>query len=64
VDLSLAVGAKVVAERIETEQDAETMRQLGVHCGQGWLFGRPGPLPELPARPVAARRRGAREQWG
>lgn len=64
VDLSLAVGARVVAERIETEQDAETMRQLGVHCGQGWLFGRPGPLPDLPARPVAARRRGAREQWG
>ncbi|WP_203075910.1 EAL domain-containing protein [Falsiroseomonas ponticola] len=44
VDLSLAVGAKVVAERIETEEEAEIMRSLGVHFGQGWLFGRPGPL--------------------
>jgi EAL domain-containing protein (putative c-di-GMP-specific phosphodiesterase class I) len=64
VDLSLAVGARVVAERIETEEDAATMRQLGVHCGQGWLFGRPGPLPEIAPKPAAARRRGAREQWG
>lgn len=44
VDLSLAVGAKVVAERIETEEEAEVMRNLGVHYGQGWLFGKPGPL--------------------
>jgi EAL domain-containing protein (putative c-di-GMP-specific phosphodiesterase class I) len=44
VDLSLAVGAKVVAERIETEEAAEVMRSLGVHYGQGWHFGRPGPL--------------------
>jgi EAL domain-containing protein (putative c-di-GMP-specific phosphodiesterase class I) len=45
VDLSLAVQAQVVAERIETEAAAEVMRGLGVHYGQGWLFGRPGPLP-------------------
>lgn len=63
VDLSLAVGAKVVAERIETEEDAALMRRLGVHCGQGWLFGRPGPIPP-PAAPVSARRASAREQWG
>jgi EAL domain-containing protein (putative c-di-GMP-specific phosphodiesterase class I) len=44
VDLSLAVGAKVVAERIETEEEAQVMQSLGVHYGQGWLFGRPGPL--------------------
>lgn len=44
VDLSLAVGARVVAERIETEEAAQAMQSLGVHYGQGWLFGRPGPL--------------------
>ncbi len=44
VDLSLAVGAEVIAERIETEEEAQAMRDLGVHHGQGWLFGRPGPL--------------------
>lgn len=44
VDLSLAVGAQVVAERIETEEAARAMQGLGVHFGQGWLFGKPGPL--------------------
>ncbi|MBU8542396.1 MULTISPECIES: EAL domain-containing protein [Roseomonadaceae] len=44
VDLSLAVGAQVVAERIETEAAAQAMQALGVHYGQGWLFGKPGPL--------------------
>ena len=39
------VGAKVVAEHIETEAEAALMRELGVEYGQGWLFGRPGPLP-------------------
>jgi EAL domain-containing protein (putative c-di-GMP-specific phosphodiesterase class I)/PAS domain-containing protein len=68
VDLSLAVGAKVVAERIETEEDARLMAQLGVHCGQGWMFGKPGPIPEAAAAPLpvgAATRRGrVKEQWG
>ena len=45
VDLSLAVGAKVVAEQVETAETAEVMRGLGVELGQGWLFGRPAPLP-------------------
>lgn len=45
VDLARTVGAQVVAERIETEEEAALMRSLGVEYGQGWLFGRPGPLP-------------------
>lgn len=45
VDLSLAVGAKVVAEQVETEEEAAVMQSLGVTYGQGWLFGRPGRLP-------------------
>jgi EAL domain-containing protein (putative c-di-GMP-specific phosphodiesterase class I) len=45
VDLARTVGAKVVAERIETEAEAALMLELGVDYGQGWLFGRPGPLP-------------------
>jgi len=35
----------VVAEMIETEEQSRLMRELGVHYGQGWLFGRPGHLP-------------------
>ena len=45
VELARGVGAKVVAEHIETEAEAALMRELGVEYGQGWLFGRPGPLP-------------------
>jgi EAL domain-containing protein (putative c-di-GMP-specific phosphodiesterase class I) len=45
VDLARAVGAQVVAERIETEAEAALMRELGVAFGQGYLFGRPGALP-------------------
>jgi EAL domain-containing protein (putative c-di-GMP-specific phosphodiesterase class I) len=45
VELARTVGAQVVAERIETEAEAALMRELGVEYGQGWLFGKPGPLP-------------------
>ncbi len=38
-------GTKLVAEGIETEAQAAALRELGVECGQGFLFGRPGPLP-------------------
>lgn len=33
--LSDLVGAKVIAERIESAADAALLRSLGVHCGQG-----------------------------
>jgi EAL domain-containing protein (putative c-di-GMP-specific phosphodiesterase class I) len=45
VDLAAAVGARVIAEMVETEEEAQLMRVLGVEFGQGWLFGRPGRLP-------------------
>ena len=62
VDLSLAVGAQVIAEFIETEQHARVMKELGVRFGQGWHLGRPGPIR---ANGVgAARRQGAKESWG
>jgi EAL domain-containing protein (putative c-di-GMP-specific phosphodiesterase class I) len=46
-------GATVVAEGVETAEDATTLRALGVDHGQGWYFGRPGP-PEALAVPAAA----------
>jgi DICT domain-containing protein len=45
-------GAIVLAEGIETEEHLATARALGATVGQGWLFGRPGPL-EPPAAPPA-----------
>jgi EAL domain-containing protein (putative c-di-GMP-specific phosphodiesterase class I) len=38
---------EVVAEGIETEGELETLRALGVETGQGFLLGRPGPIPPL-----------------
>jgi len=38
-------GARVVAEGIETEEHLQTAYAMGASLGQGWLFGRPEPLP-------------------
>jgi EAL domain-containing protein (putative c-di-GMP-specific phosphodiesterase class I) len=65
VDLSRAVGAEVIAERIETAAHAALMHELGVTYGQGWHLGRPGPLARREAAAVApGKRRGVRESWG
>ena len=45
VELARCVGARAIAEMVETEEQAEAMQALGVEFGQGWLFGRPGALP-------------------
>ncbi len=47
-------GALVLAEGIETSQHLEFARGLGARLGQGWLLGRPGPLPDLSALPAPA----------
>ena len=38
-------GCTLVAEGIETPDHLATALALGATLGQGWLFGRPGPLP-------------------
>jgi EAL domain-containing protein (putative c-di-GMP-specific phosphodiesterase class I) len=40
-------ASRVVAEGVETEQDAEALRVLGVDYGQGWHLGRPAPAQDL-----------------
>jgi EAL domain-containing protein (putative c-di-GMP-specific phosphodiesterase class I) len=45
VELARCAGAQAIAEMVETEKEAASMRELGVQFGQGWLFGRPGSLP-------------------
>ncbi|MCP4571171.1 MAG: bifunctional diguanylate cyclase/phosphodiesterase [bacterium] len=39
-----ALGAKVVAEGVETAAEQEVLLELGVRLGQGYFFGRPMPL--------------------
>jgi EAL domain-containing protein (putative c-di-GMP-specific phosphodiesterase class I) len=39
------MGITVVAEGIEREEQLVVLRDIGVDCGQGYLLGRPAPLP-------------------
>ena len=48
------MGLPTVAEGIETRQQLDLLRELGCSHGQGYLFGRPVPLPvhaPVPPRP-------------
>jgi EAL domain-containing protein (putative c-di-GMP-specific phosphodiesterase class I) len=42
-----AIEASVVAEGIETEQELNALRFLGVEHGQGYFLSAPGPLTEV-----------------
>ncbi len=64
VAFSRATGCTLVAEGIETEDELDAVRSLGVRCGQGFRLGRPerdanGPwqiaLPPMRWRPGRAR---------
>jgi EAL domain-containing protein (putative c-di-GMP-specific phosphodiesterase class I) len=46
--------AHIVAEGIETSAHRDTALACGADLGQGWLYGRPGPLPRDAARPARA----------
>jgi len=41
------LGIRTVAEMIETDAQARQARELGIDLGQGYLFGRPAPLPAV-----------------
>ncbi|MBA2918670.1 EAL domain-containing protein [Sphingomonas sp. MAH-20] len=43
IKLGQGLGKTVVAEGIETERQAEFLREHGCSAGQGYLFGRPAP---------------------
>jgi EAL domain-containing protein (putative c-di-GMP-specific phosphodiesterase class I) len=52
VAFAAASGATVIAEGIESEEDARVMAGLGVVLGQGWALGRPEAPELLPQRPL------------
>ena len=55
VDLCTRLGAKVVAEGIETVRECWASVDAGVHYGQGYLFAKPGyPLPDIVWPPMDA----------
>lgn len=53
VELAARTGALVIAEGIEYERQLDPLRALGITVGQGFYFGRPGPLlPTVAARQI------------
>jgi EAL domain-containing protein (putative c-di-GMP-specific phosphodiesterase class I) len=46
-DFGHDAGAAVVAEGVETREDAIVLRDAGVDFGQGWYFARPGAATQL-----------------
>ena len=53
VSFGRRIGARLVAEGIETRRELATLRDLGVEFGQGFLLGRPADDP-APARSIDA----------
>ena len=49
IALARGLGLQVTAEGVEQQAEAELLRELGCHCGQGYLFSRPIPETQLMA---------------
>ncbi len=45
--LANGLSLATIAEGVETLEQAEAVRKLGWHSGQGWLFGKPAPVVDL-----------------
>jgi EAL domain-containing protein (putative c-di-GMP-specific phosphodiesterase class I) len=50
VSFGRRIGARLLAEGIETRADLRSLRDLGVELGQGYLLGRPAAEPARPRR--------------
>ena len=50
VTFAADTGAEIVAEGVETEDELEVLRRLGVRYAQGYHLGRPAPLHALANR--------------
>ena len=48
IQFAARAGCEVIAEAIEDPAELEVLRELGVPFGQGYLLGRPEPLPAIP----------------
>ncbi len=48
VNIAREIGAKVLAEGVETYQELETVRNMNIDLVQGYYLGRPAPVPTRP----------------
>ncbi len=55
VSIGRALGMKVVAEGVETEQQRQFLKIAGVHAMQGFLFGKPMSIEALRATATEVR---------
>jgi len=51
VAFATRTGALVIGEGVEREEQVEQLTGLGVTAAQGYLFSRPGPLPDWKVEP-------------
>lgn len=47
IAMGRSLGLTVVAEGVETQQQADFLRKAGCHLAQGYLYGRPAPVDEI-----------------
>jgi len=62
-DIAAGTGAQVVAEGIELEADLAVLQDLGLDLGQGFLLGRPAPVPRPSSYPLHRRAAAGGPAW-
>ena len=67
VELTKKLGTATIAEMVETEAQYAAIKAAGIGFGQGFLFGKPAPLPNddvpQPAPRLNLKRRGGYSSW-